>query len=90
MTSNGILEIDYYCKKSNLSNTYFEDIFNHLSLGKFEYDQCLINNNIEVLKTEVRKFLRFSLSNRFSGSNSNDDFIDQTFIPNDRCKCKEC
>ena len=34
------------------------DIVNHLSLGKFEFDQYLINNNIEVLKKEVRKFTR--------------------------------
>ena len=38
LTNGCILEIDEYCKKSNLSNTHFADIINHLSLGKFEFD----------------------------------------------------
>ena len=84
LTNGSILEIDAYCKKSQLSNTQFVVIVNHLSLGKFEFNQCSINNNVEVLKKEVRKFQRFPLSNRSStssSSNSNNDFIDQLFIP---------
>ena len=38
LTKGCILEIDEYCKKSNLSNTHFPHIVNHLSLGKFEFD----------------------------------------------------
>ena len=48
LTNSCILEIDEYCQKSHLSNTHFA--VNCISLGKFEFDRCLINNNVEVLK----------------------------------------
>ena len=82
LTNGCILEIDEYCKKSHLSNTHFADIVNRLSLGKFEFDRCSINNNVEVLKKEVRKFQRLPLSNRSSTSiSNNNEFSDQLFIP---------
>ena len=49
-----ILEIDKFYMKSCLNNTHFTDTVNYLSLDKFEFDQCLINNNVEILKKEVR------------------------------------
>ena len=72
-----------YCKKSNLSDNHFAYTINHLSIGKFEFDRCLINNNVEVLKKEVRKFQRLPLLSRSStsSSNSNNNFTDQLFIP---------
>ena len=82
LTNGCILEIDEYCKKSHLSNTHFADIVNRLSLGKFEFDRCSINNNVEVLKKEVRKFQRLPLSNRSSTSiSNNNEFSDQLFMP---------
>ena len=82
LTNGCILEIDEYCKKSHLSNTHFADIVNRLSLGKFEFDRCSINNNVEVLKKEVRKFQKLPLSNRSSTSiSNNNEFTDQLFIP---------
>ena len=82
LTNGCILEIDEYCKKSHLSNTHFADIVNRLSLGKFEFDRCSINNNVEVLKKEGRKFQRLPLSNRSSTSiSNNNEFSDQLFMP---------
>ena len=45
--------------------------------------RCSINDNVEVLKKEVRKFQRLQLSSRSStsSSNSNNDFTDQPLIP---------
>ena len=51
---------------------------NHLSLGKFEFDQCLINNNVEVLKKGSQK------TSKTSNRPSSFDFIDQTFITTSR------
>ena len=68
LTNCCILEIDEYCKKCHLSNTQFADRANHLSLGKFEFDRCSINNNIELLRKDVRKFQRLPLSNWSSTS----------------------
>ena len=75
LTNGCILEIDEYCKKSHLSNTHFADIVNRLSLGKFEFGRCSINNNVEVLKKEVRKFQRLPSSNRSSTSISNNNSV---------------
>ena len=61
LTNVCILEIDEYCKKSNLSNTHFADIINHLSLGKFEFDRCSINSNVEVLKNGSKKISETSI-----------------------------
>ena len=84
MTNGCILEIDEYCKKSYLSNIHFADIVHYLSLGKLEFDWCLIKNNVEVWKKEVRKFQRLPTSSRPFSSNSNNYFADQTFIPTSR------
>ena len=61
----------------------FADMVNHLSLGKFQFKRCSINNNVEVLKKKAIKFQRLPLSNRssISISNSNNDFNDQPLIP---------
>ena len=58
LTNGSILQTVAFCKKSHLSNTHFGDIVNHLSLGKFDFDRWSINNNVEVLTKEVRKFQR--------------------------------
>ena len=52
MNNGCTLEIDEYCQKSHLTNTHFADIAHQLSLGKFEFDRYLINNNVELLRTE--------------------------------------
>ena len=59
-----------------------QDYTLHLFLGKFEFDRCAINDNVEVLKKELRKFQRLPLSSSssISSSNSNNDFTDQLFI----------
>ena len=79
-----MLKINEFCKKSHSSKTHFAEIVNNFCFGKFEFGQCLKNNNKEILKKEVRNFQRLPNSIRLSCSNSNKNFINQTFIPTNR------